>query len=402
MILSLLYLLLPLSCFGAAFIKEYKNSRIWQYSLISIIALFFCFGYMNGVDWKEYEMFYHSLCNGSDGLYYHMDFGYLWLNVLFINLGLSFWPFFILLRLFCFFSLIVLLSKFAGRNFWLCLGLFIGSDLIGIMIENAMRTTLSMAVFWLSCIAYCRLKNPTVFMIFLPIAISLHNSALALIPLLLLGAIFRRLRSLYVFFLFTGLFIAFSNQALFLDVLIYAGQFISDGRFVKYFSNPSGRFTAGQIFSVTNIVVLFVTGLFFFYRQKIERYSNFMPMLLSFSLIWVLAYRMSTTVPIFTRIAFYFLPFFQITAVTLFKNIIKSNIAKICLIAMIVHSLIVTYMLITSNHKYVPYSNYLFYALQGEDLSYSYRCEYNIKNSPFKSKDYTPPKSLVLGLIEGL
>lgn len=38
---------------------------------------------------------------------------------------------------------------------------------------------------------------------------------------------------------------------------------------------------------------------------------------------------------------------------------------------------------ITSSHKYIPYSNYVWSKFKGEELDYNYRSIYNVKHSPY-------------------
>ena len=61
----------------------------------------------------------------------------------------------------------------------------------------------------------------------------------------------------------------------------------------------------------------------------------------------------------------------------LFKGILNTGLFLLVLA-------IIGYSRIFSTYRYIPYTNYLTYALKGEFPSYSYRSAYNHNNSPYK------------------
>ena len=82
------------------------------------ICVFLCFGYMCGSDWRSYENMYNSYSVEDISL---IEPAYYTCALLCKSIGLSFWPFFITLKVILFGVLNAFLYRFSRKDYFLVL-----------------------------------------------------------------------------------------------------------------------------------------------------------------------------------------------------------------------------------------------------------------------------------------
>ena len=177
--------------------------------------------------------------------------------------------------------------------------------------------------------------------------------------------------------------VVFANRALLSVVIsnIFGSIPYVAGKINSYIesSNEEG---AGRVISLGFIIFFTFFVLLCFYKNQIYKTKNG-KLIWNGAIIFLLLYRLATTIEVFMRFQLYYMIFFVagISYLTIFftERTKKIYISYILVLAIIGNSRIF------STYRYIPYTNYLPYALKGEFPSYSYRSAYNYNNSPYKT-----------------
>ena len=81
-----------------------------------------------------------------------------------------------------------------------------------------------------------------------------------------------------------------------------------------------------------------------------------------------------------------YLTLFYVCTLLIMISLIRIKVYRNLFLSIVfVWSGIKSYSLLTSDYRYIPYSNYFEYMFE-EEHSYSYRSNYNFQNSPYKNK----------------
>ena len=121
-------------------------------------------------------------------------------------------------------------------------------------------------------------------------------------------------------------------------------------------------------------------------RAEIER-RKYGKLVFYGSICFLFLYRIGSLVDIFYRLQLYYSVLYSISIGFLFSSfIIKSNkiIYSFCLS---IYLSLVLYTTITSDYKYIPYTNYIQY-INEDEMSFDERSEYNFLNSPYNKSSY--------------
>lgn len=133
----LFYLIPILLSFLLAFFKFKgisQQTAIFTNSFVFLVAIIFCGGYMTGSDWASYELLYDK-CSVSDLITYPHEKGFYVLILLFKSVGISFFPFLIICKLWVFFSVAKYLQS-QYHNFYLTFAVCIATDALFLYVDR--------------------------------------------------------------------------------------------------------------------------------------------------------------------------------------------------------------------------------------------------------------------------
>ncbi|WP_185213174.1 EpsG family protein [Sphingobacterium mizutaii] len=369
--MTIYFLLFIFLFFCQIFIK--RNTLVFGAS--SIVAIFLCFTYMNGSDWRQYELIYNG--DYQTGIF-SFEPGFMILLKVFNSIGVEFWHFFILVKIICFYLFVKKLYSFLPNNYFTGLALFISFFGLFLFIDCPLRNLISVTIALYS-VPYLLERNFKKFLIVALIASLFHISAIALILLYFVGnfsASKIRLITIYIGF-YLGLILLSSVLKSGIGSLFSGIPFIGD-KIVLYFAEEneasSGNvFTLGLLLRSILFIVLIINK-----DEIIKRYG-----LVFFNqiVVFFFLYRFSVTFPIFMRFTLFYSLFFVIGTTMLF-NIYSWRYRPIVFGVIYLYLLSNMYTLITTSYKYIPYSNYLEY-LNKEKPSYSERSMFNYEQSPY-------------------
>ena len=88
---------------------------------------------------------------------------------------------------------------------------------------------------------------------------------------------------------------------------------------------------------------------------------------------------------LFSRITIFF-EIFYICAIGYILKLLPNQIKLIVSLSIFIYSSLYAYRVITSDFRYVPYTNYLVSIIKNENLSYEERSKYNFIKSPYNIK----------------
>ena len=348
--------------------------------IIIILCLFLCFGYMTGSDWRGYEILYEDLKYGIPS-WYSKERGYLYYNLLFQKLNLNFWPFFIFTKCICFLITLLFYKKYSEGKFGWGLLMFFVYSAIFAYIDNPMRNLIACVIFVFSY-KYIYERNLIKYLIIVFLASTFHLSVLLISPVYFLYKIDIKRSFIYVCLTIIGV-VAIGYQ---IDLKDYLYSSITMDIFsngMVYVDNELEQ-NMGRLFSFGLLWRLFLFVLIIENKKSIENTTKYGVLLTRLSFFYIIVYLFCNGIPILGRVAGYLeLPYFLSLSVLLYSRFFRYKVLLSSLI--IVISFTYMYSTITSNYKYIPYTNYITYIFS-EKPSFSERNEYNFRKSPYIEK----------------
>ncbi len=330
---------------------------------------------MTGSDWRQYEKDFSLM---GQGLPIRYESGFIFLNQFFYNLGVGFWPFIIFLKSFSLTILVALGNKLKGF-FWLGFALFVANEGLFLFIDNPLRNLVAASFIWLGAI-FLADKKYFFFTSCLFLALQFHLSVFVCIPFIIFSRVsFSRS---FLILLTLSFFILFSSQNLILNSALLLQESFQISHVPKYFFDTNSKYIAGSFFSAGLLIRCFFWLLIIWQGKGLQSEIPAGSIFLSLSCGYLIAVRIGTTVPILERIAMVFSPFFWFSFAYSLK-LIRKSIRNVLVFFLFLFSIVVIYREISSSHKYVPYSNYFFHLMISDELPFSYRNEFNLRESPF-------------------
>ena len=361
---------------------SHRGKRI---SLLVIICVFLCTGYMTGSDWRPYESSYNQLNSLEDIKSYNKELGFAYLLFFAKKIGLGFWELWITIKFFCFYIIIKKLSEFTNKKYKWALLYFYSYFALFYFIDNPMRNLISATLFLFSY-KYLISRHSVRYFLIVILCSMLHSSALLFIPLYFLLPYNRRLSnrtliiiclSLYVLLLLT--WSSGVRGILYTFLHVISG---SESRGIYYLDIDS----SSNYISFGLIVVYSIFGLVLYKRDNIEENTKFGNFLVYMSTLYVVTYTLGFFLPILSRLSmFCYIPF-----LATFSIAMKHLSHRYYLIFSIYVSLFLFVVMcknITRDFRYIPYSTYFEY-IGTSKPDFSTRSSYNPLYSPYKSDDY--------------
>jgi hypothetical protein len=382
-----LYFLPIILAFVFYSIKELKHSKLTLYIFTGYLCVFLCFGYMTGSDWRSYEPIYNEI--DFNNLFYNYFFepGYYIYMLIFKFLKIGFWPFFIFTKVIIFIVFVKIIINLQGNYIYPILMFFIPYYGYYLFIDNPMRNLIAIAIFLIS-IKYIHEKKIWKYLACILLASSFHFSAIILFPLY--WVLDKRISNgIWIFlFIIFNIFFA-SRQFLILFVKIFSFLPYVETKIATYLIENS-QYAMGRIFSVGSLIFI----LFFILLICSRKYFDSIYMgniIFNSAIIFLLFYRLATTIEIFSRFQLYFSIFFVMAIISLIQIFTKES-RHIYISFLLILSLLTCYKKVTQDYRYVPYTNYLVYLVSDEFPTYDTRSNYNYIHSPYKRNSISDPK----------
>lgn len=375
----ILYFSILYICLFVSFAHISRFQKIGQI-LIGVLALFFCLGYMTGSDWRNYETYYSWLDDeGIVGLL--MEPAYLFLTVISHGMGISFWPFFITLKLCTFFCLLYFLRKYADKKQFLIITFFLFLFGLYFFIDNPMRNLLAICVSYFAY-QYLEEKKWLKFLVVVLLATLFHTSAILLLLLFPFYPIKLNNLKLFVLFILFNIVIIVSYEFLILKV-IAAFSFIPiiEAKVQHYFIDGSGL-ENNRLISL-GFIVQFLFFLLVLYKRKHIENMPHGKLIFWGTICYIFLYRIAAIISIFYRLQLYMSVFYSVGVCSVLFLLVRKYNRMAYAMFITCYLSYMTYSLIISSYKYIPYTNYISYIFSPE-LPFDYRSDYNHRNSPYE------------------
>lgn len=369
----LIYYWILFTCYWASLLKN----KILLFYILFFVAIFLCAGYMTGSDWRNYEIIYNTTTFGQINEL-REEIGYLTLQTLCKNLGIGFWWFHIILKLFVFICLCNLIGylKINISLFWAFILPEIGFYLF---IDCPFRNLLAMGIFCLS-IPYLFNRKPVAYFSLIAIASLFHISALVLLFLYFVPNVSLRSRTWIILFVVASCS-AYEVEFIILDILapiLNMSSFMNE-KMLVYIVNDNflnDKMNIGTLYRILIFVLLLYN------RRLIETRHQYGCAIFSLAMLFLVIYPFTISFKIFNRFSIYMILFYLIASIILYYSLKRVIVKYAFLLLFVIWGGIRTYSVLSTDFRYVPYTNYFQY--WSEELpTYSYRSSYNIQNSPY-------------------
>ncbi len=364
----LLYLCTFLFGFFLEGIKEIKGKYRTFYikCFVFWLFVFLCFSYMNGADWRGYELDYNN--GGLE--YQEKDFGYYYLIQICRLFTKDFWVTFAVLKCLYLWSCIKLLKELTPR--WVSsLSVMIPTTLLFMIINSPFRFMIAM-----TCINgafFSTFKRQYFFaLVFCVLAFFFHSAAIFTV-LFIPFIKFHPFSTINKWFLIaTYIIIVFvsSNLNNVLVVQLFIDTLFRDNgmrSFNAYFAEETVSFFTLGVF-LQFIVFLIIV----FTRDKVIREKPNGELVSNMAILSCFVWRVVAVMPTASRVVYPLLLFYSIYLVYLAKGSRVADFLIACYLCLTMTSSLY------ESFVYLPYSNSIPYIVSGH-RPYAERSEYNLK-----------------------
>jgi hypothetical protein len=340
---------------------------------------------MNGSDWRSYETIYDFLTlNFSDyNPLIHLEIGFYSLQFLFNYVGVGFWSFFIAIKFICFLVFSKVIYSFSAKMYFLNLACFLSFFGLYLFIDAPLRSVIAIAVFLLS-LNY--LMNKRIIMFFLTVFIGslFHGASIFLVVLYFV--VYREYKTTTLIVGFVAINLA---VALLMPVIIGALGFLLgnisflSSKVENYIENKSEFGLTSSFLSLGYLIRVILFIVMIKLRSVIE--NIFGRIYFNLIMIYFFTYVLALGFSVFYRINLYFSVFF-VLAFCCSIFLVQSKLKLGSLLFFTIYCFLNTFLIVTHDYKYVPYTSYLNYIFE-EKPSFYYRSNYNYKHSPFTNPE---------------
>ena len=355
-----------LSFFEFKFNDYYIKTPVTKRLFVFISAIIFCGGYMTGSDWVNYELLYNDA--SFIGLkYYPKEKGFYLLMLIFKKIGLGFFPFLIICKLFAF----TVLAKFISNNFksfYLPFTIFLASDALFLFIDNPLRF---MIAFGIIVISYKYLLNrrfiPYLLLVVLASTIHISSAIMLLLYFSFLIKTYNKYISILIYFF---AFVLLSPDL----VLVFIERLIPSLKILIHYYLDKMVTEEIQLFSIGRIIYLLFFIIVVLNRDKILKHKETGTKIYQFTIAMFYLMILGWIIPTFFRLSLFLIPFLYISLSIIILT--KSKLQIFLKLFFVLYFTLSTVKEIYSTYVYIPYSNY-FTSLLVKEQSFSYRANYN-------------------------
>lgn len=369
----LIYLLAITICFFASL----QKNKLVEYYFLLLLLLFLCGGYMTGTDWRVYELAYND-ADIKKIFDERFEIGYGILQSICNKFCIDFWTFHIVIKIIIFLCTCRFIDYFKA-NLLLFWALFLPEMGFFLFIDCPFRNLIAFGI-WGIAVPSLLERRAIAYFLLITLAFCFHSSALILYFLYFLWGL--HLKNKYWLILFV-----------LMNIMAYKLDYILDNFFVSIFDlapllkDKLLAYILDEKYLSSKINIGTIYRAFFFlfllyYRTRIEEKHQYGKILFYLSMVFFIIYPFTISLKIFSRFSIYLLPFYILNIILLLSVINKSVIRYFVLSILLGWTFIKSYVVLTEDYRYIPYSNYFLYLME-ERPSYRYRSNYNINESPY-------------------
>ena len=340
--------------------------------LFVLFAVFLCFGYMCGSDWRYYESeFYSNFSHRA------VEPGYMFISNLLANNGVGFWLFHTTTKVLCWCSFIHLFkSMWPNRSLGFPLMLFMASFGYFLFIDCPFRNLISVAIFllFISCLEK---KKYFLYIIGVLLASSFHLSAFCFVvlPFLNINKLSNKLLLLIYFTIFTVLLLGLDQMLI--NFVLSPFPFLHS----KILAYEDSDLVQGGVISIGLILRLICLFGMLYFRERL--YAEGKHFMFSMCYIYLILSLFSYSMPILFRVPLFLSPFFVLMESEIVNFFLNNRTRTVFKLFYLMVALTIT-MRTTASVYFVPYTNVIFYWIKGEYPDYEYRSNYNFKHTPYR------------------
>lgn len=361
------------------FLKQAQDKK-WLVAFLSFLCIFLCFGYMTGTDWRNYEYMYDSINLNRLFYDYYAEPGFYLYMLPFKTLDIDFFNFLVFTKVWCFCSIFYIMTKYAEEYKYVSIMYFLPWYSFYLFIDNPLRNLMSVSIMMM---ALPLLKNRRIlpYILMTLLATSMHITAIIMLPIYFL--LTRNVSSWVWVLLFIVFNLIFADRAFLVMIIskLFGGIPYIAEKMTRYFE-MNNEFSRGRVLSLGMIIHTLYFVLLIYYRKLFMKLEHG-KLIFAGAIIYLLFYRLATTIEVFMRFQLYFAVFFVI-AISLLVRAFARKSRVVYLTALLIISFIPCQTLF-KDYRYIPYTNYLVYVIKGDFPSYTYRSSYNMNNSPYKN-----------------
>ena len=373
-----LYLLSYISCFVLGISKQRYN-KVISFTLLVFLAVFLCFGYFCGSDWRNYELWYYRVDLERLFYNYFAEPGYYIYMLVFRFFDIDFWHFTIFTKLWCFVSFYSMLYYYLKERVWLGLMYFVPWYGFFLFIDCPFRNLIAVAIF-LIAIHFFIQRKVILSLLLILIASTFHVSTIIFLPCIFFVGKKVPTKIWVLLYILFNIFLG--SRELLTNVLssLFGNLPYVSAKIQGYLLDESEAAAGGSLFSLGMLIQLVFFILLIWKRQVIERHKNGI-FIFNFAMIYQLFYRIALTIELFSRFQLFTSVFFCIALIML-MHAFKPSSQKLYLVYLLCIASVGTTKLFADN-RYIPYTSYIPYMFQTEQPSYEYRSQYNYMHSPY-------------------
>ena len=323
-----------------AYLAKYHNFRYGLEVAFLFLTFFLSIRYEWGSDYPSYlSIFYRINENniviwGNNSILDSSELGWTLLNILFYPFGF----FGLVIFLTCLENYLIYLTirRYVDRKwYWLAVFIYVFTSAFMLTGCSMMRQFLVM-VFFLYSIRYLFEKKILRFLGMIFLCMTVHATAIIIIPFLLVSLVLSKSSGIKFFLLFWGtVLIVFLFFKMF--VVEYADYLLlfGDAKYEKYLGDESEGVNSG-LGLIFNILIIFVLS---YNVRNLNKYYRELMCLYSF---YILFYPLYTIIPLTVRLGYYF-SFLSIVAFPCILNKVKMDIVLLMFIVLFIFYTVVSF-----------------------------------------------------------
>lgn len=342
--------------------------------LFVLLAIFLCFGYMCGSDWRNYESeFYSNFSHRA------VEPGYMFISNLLVNNGVGFWVFHTITKVLCWCSFLHIFKLlWPERNLGFPLMLFMASFGFFLFIDCPFRNLISVAIFLLF-IPCLEKKKYLLYIIGVLLASSFHLSAFCFVvlPFLNINKFSNKILLLLYFTVFIVL-LSGLDQVL-VNFVLSPFPFLHS----KVLAYEDSELIQGGVISIGLILRLICLFGMLYFRDRL--YAEGKHFIFSMCYIYLILSLFSYSMPILFRVPLFLSPFFVLMEAEIINYFLNDRTRTVLKFFYLMVALTITIRTASSVYL-VPYTNVIPYWIKGRYPSYVQRSNYNFEHSPYRFK----------------
>jgi hypothetical protein len=279
-----------------------------------------------------------------------------------------------------------------------CIMIFIPILGLPLFIDNPMRNLIAYIIFVYS-VQYIDSREFSKYLIGITLAFLAHRTAIILLPLYFLYNVKIKKSRLFILYILFYILLSSPKTIFFaFNIFLQIPVFGIDEKIQWYMSdillNPMSIHLQFRLFSLGLVVRILLFLVILHFKERIVETFKYGKLLYFLFICYLFFDRVALSANILMRLAIYFKLFFVcmfgylLMLLSVNNRFIVKTVVCIGCIFWVIN-------VVTGTWKYIPYTNYIYYAIRGDFPSYEIRSYYNFRYTP-----YIPDPSDIPNIID--